>query len=74
MGPANEVGPEQISRLKEVLGWVRDFTKAGFAAGTNHFTLADICFLATYSSVLATEVIDVAEVKLFFRKYFNYSL
>ena len=66
MGPANEVGPDQISRLKEVLGWVRDFSKNGlFAAGTKHFTLADICLVATYSTLLATEVIDVAEVNIF---------
>jgi hypothetical protein len=63
MGPVSEVGPDQISRLQEVLGWVRDYVKDGkFAAGTGHLTLADICFVATYSTLKATEVINLDQV------------
>ena len=62
MGPASEVGPDQIARLKEVLGWVRDYVKKGFAAGTKDFTVADICFVATYATILASEAFDLSSV------------
>ena len=62
MGPASEVGPDQIARLKEVLGWVRDYVKKGFAAGTKDFTVADICFVATYSTLEAAGLVDLTEV------------
>jgi hypothetical protein len=65
MGPVCEVSPDLISRLHEVLGWVRDYVKDGkFAAGTGHLTLADICFLATYSTLKASQVIPLDEVKI----------
>ena len=36
--------------FKEIMNWVDDFIKdTGYVAGTNHLTLADICFSATYS-------------------------
>ena len=36
-------------RFKEVMGWVNDFIKpTGYVAGTDHLTVADIAFLATY--------------------------
>ena len=42
-------------RVKEVLGWVTDMIKpTGYVAGTNHMTLADIAFVATISTALAT--------------------
>ena len=62
MGPATEVGADQIARLKEVLGWVHDFAKTGYAAGTDHFTLADICFVATFSTLQAAALVDLEEV------------
>lgn len=62
MGPATEVGPDQLARMKEVLGWVHDFAKEGFVAGTNDFTVADICFIATYSTLEATGIVDLTEV------------
>ena len=64
MGPVSEVGSDQIARLHEVLGWVRDFVKDGkFAAGTGHLTLADICFVATYSTLKAAGIINLDEVR-----------
>ena len=42
-------GPEKLEKFKEVMGWVNDFIKpTGYVAGTNHLTVADIAFLATY--------------------------
>ena len=42
-------GDDKYERMKEVLGWVNDFIKpTGYVAGTDHLTLADICFAATY--------------------------
>ena len=43
-------GKKEYDRFKEIMKWVDDFIKnTGYVAGTNHFTLADICFVATYS-------------------------
>ena len=43
-------------RLVEVLKWANDFVKAsGFVAGTEHHSIADIAFLATYATMLACE-------------------
>ena len=54
-------GPEKMERFKEVMGWVNDFMKTtGYAAGTTKLTVADISFLATYSSAVATENFDLA--------------
>ncbi len=70
MGPVCEVGPDQIARLHEVLGWVRDYVKDGkFVAGTGHLTLADICFVATYSTLKAAGVINLDEVIIPDEKY-----
>ena len=54
--PLSEI-PSQADydRVKEVLGWVTDMIKpTGYVAGTNHMTLADIAFVATISTALAT--------------------
>lgn len=46
-GPA--AGDAENDRFKEVMGWVNDFIKpTGFVAGTDHLTVADISFLATF--------------------------
>ena len=43
-------GKKEYDRFKEIMNWVDDFIKnTGYVAGTNHLTLADICFSATYS-------------------------
>jgi hypothetical protein len=48
--------------MKEVLGWVRDFVKKDYAAGTKDFSVADICFVATYSTLEAAGLVDLTEV------------
>lgn len=52
-----------LDRLKEVLGWVNDMVKeTGYAAGTAHLTVADLAFLATYSSIAVTiaNIVDLS--------------
>ena len=70
MGPANEVGPDQIARLTEVMEWVRNFAKSGFVAQTESMTLADVCFVATYSTLEVTALLDAEKVtyKIIFYK------
>ena len=44
-------GQDKVDKLKEVLGWVDGFVAGDkFCAGTSHLTIADISFLATFSS------------------------
>ena len=44
-------GQDKVDKLREVLGWVDGFVSGGkFCAGTSHITIADISFLATFSS------------------------
>jgi len=57
--PATE---KDHNKLKEVLGWVDDWVKDGFAAGTAQMTLADICLLATYSTMKEVGI-DLAPYK-----------
>merc|ERR1719323_2986274 len=54
-------GEKENNRVKEVMGWVNDFIKpTGYVAGTDHMTLADICFAATLSTAVATEHFDLS--------------
>ena len=49
-----------FKKFYEVLSWANDFVKpTGYVAGTDHMTLADISFLATYSTVKATGYFDL---------------
>jgi hypothetical protein len=42
------VPQDKFDKLDEVLGWIVDFIKpTGYVAGTDHLTIADICFVAT---------------------------
>lgn len=42
------------------MGWLEDFLKpTGFVAGTNSMTVADLCMLATYSSMEQTKNVYV---------------
>ena len=44
-------GQDKVDKLKEVLGWADGFVSGGkFCAGTGQITIADISFLATFSS------------------------
>jgi len=65
-------GQDKYDKLKEVMGWVNDMVKpTGYAAGTDCMTLADICFVATVSTALATEHFDFSpypEVLAWFEK------
>ena len=48
-----------MAKMHEVLGWVSDFVEVtGYAAGTNTLTIADLCFTATISTLIASELID----------------
>ncbi len=51
--------PESATkRFNEVLDWANDFVKkSGYVAGTDHLTIADLAFLATYSTIKATGII-----------------
>lgn len=54
-------GPDTLEKFKEVMGWVNDYIKpTGYVAGTDHLTVADLCFLATFATVVATEYFDLA--------------
>jgi len=54
-----DIDTEQYNKLKEVLGWAKDFiAETGYVAGTEKMTLADICFLATLSSMMAAGAAD----------------
>ena len=65
-------GEDKMDRFKEVMGWVNDFIKtSGFVAGTDCMTLADLAFLATYSTIEATGNFDLtpyAETNAWFEK------
>ncbi len=51
-----EVDKSAVTRLEEVLGWVRDFlSPSGFVAGTPGPTLADYAFLSIYTTLQATD-------------------
>ncbi|XP_040569156.1 glutathione S-transferase 1 [Lepeophtheirus salmonis] len=59
-----EVKPETIKKLKEVLGWANDMVKeTGYAAGTDHLTIADIAWISTYSTIKAADVVCLSEYK-----------
>jgi len=50
---------EKYAKLQEVLGWAKDFiAETGYVAGTKGITLADLCFVATLSTVQATGIVD----------------
>ena len=54
-------GENEQKRFDEVMGWVQDFIKpTGYVAGTSYLTLADLAFLATYSTVDATGHFDLS--------------
>ena len=45
-------GQDKVDKLKEVLGWVDGFVAEDkFCAGTTNLTIADIAFMATYSTL-----------------------
>ena len=61
-GAGPKPGEKELERFKEVMGWVTDFLKpTGYVAGTPHLTLADLAFLATYSTIVAVGHFDLSE-------------
>jgi len=63
MGPDSEIAEDKLARLHEVLGWVNDYVKeGGFLVGST-FSLADIIYVASYSTLVATEAVDLAQVR-----------
>ena len=50
---AKSVSKETLEKYDEVLKWVTTMVKPGFVAGTTYMTLADISFMATYSTLKA---------------------
>ena len=44
-----------LARLHEVLGWLNDYLEeTGYVAGTDHYTLADICVVSTLANICNT--------------------
>ena len=42
-------GKDKMDKFNEVMGWVEDFIKpTGYVAGTDHMTVADIAWVATF--------------------------
>ena len=57
---AQEPAPNALEKLKEVLGFMNEkVKKTGFASGTDHLTLADLSYLATTSTLVATGITDL---------------
>ncbi|CAB4068424.1 unnamed protein product [Lepeophtheirus salmonis] len=55
---------EPFIRLLEILGWANDIVKeTGCTAGTEEMTIADIAWMATYSSIKEADVIDLVPYK-----------
>jgi len=54
-----DIEKDKYNKLKEVLGWAKDFiAETGYVAGTEKMTIADICFLATLSTIIASGAAD----------------
>ena len=50
-----DIEKDKYNKLKEVLGWAKDFiAETGYVAGTEKMAIADICFLATLSTIIAS--------------------
>ena len=50
--------------MHEVLTWVSEFIKeTGYAAGTKTLTIADLCFTATLSTLMASNLIEQYNIR-----------
>ena len=55
MSEADTIEKAKYDKLKEVLGWTKGFVaETGYVAGTEKLTIADLCFLATLTTILDT--------------------
>merc|ERR1712141_838717 len=49
----------KYEKVQEVLGWAKGFiADTGYVAGTEKVTIADLCFLATLTSISASGIVD----------------
>merc|ERR1712141_860618 len=57
---AEEIEKAKYEKLQEVLGWAKGFiAETGYVAGTEKLAIADLCFLATLSTIADTGVVDM---------------
>ena len=50
-----------MKRFHEVMRWIQDFVKpTGYIAETNYLTVADLAFLATFSTIESTCHFDLS--------------
>ena len=55
MSEADTIEKAKYDKLKEVLGWAKGFiAETGYVAGTEKLTIADLCFLATLTTIADT--------------------
>ena len=53
-----------MTKMHEVLTWVSEFVKeTGYAAGTRTLTIADLCFTATLSTLMASDLIEQINIR-----------
>ena len=66
----DSIEKEKWEKLQEVLGWTKGFIEeTGYVAGTAKMTLADLCFLATLSSVSAAGSLHALGAKKHLNRY-----
>eukprot|EP00096_Caligus_rogercresseyi_P006163 TRINITY_DN22422_c0_g1_i1.p1 TRINITY_DN22422_c0_g1~~TRINITY_DN22422_c0_g1_i1.p1 ORF type:complete len:232 (-),score=47.75 TRINITY_DN22422_c0_g1_i1:56-685(-) len=59
-----DASKESLDKLHMVLGWANDMVKeSGYVAGTDHMTIADLCWVATYSTLKACDVVPLDKYK-----------
>uniref|UniRef100_A0A0K2U3Y6 Glutathione S-transferase 1 n=1 Tax=Lepeophtheirus salmonis TaxID=72036 RepID=A0A0K2U3Y6_LEPSM len=63
-GDKMEASKEKIKLMEKALGWANDMLiETGFVANTEYITIADISFLATYSTIKACDIISLHNYK-----------
>lgn len=69
-GGEKQVNANKLERLNEAINWVNEMVgPTGYVAGTDHMTVADISFVATTATLLATQVAPVPpQVTAWFEK------
>ena len=63
-GVVTQIDLEMMEKMHEVLRWVTEFIEVtGYAAGTKMLTIADLCFTATLSTLLASDLIEKFDLR-----------
>lgn len=66
-----EPSEENVRKARQALVWAEDMIKTtGYAAGTNHITIADLAFVATFSTIQATNSFDLSDLPIW-TEYFQ---